>query len=181
MELDSFSLELERALNHLIEDLSRIHTGRANPELVDDVKIEAYGVENPLKNVASISVSDSRSLIIQPWDKGLLESIVSGINNSGLGFSPSIEGEIVRVKIPDLTEERRLQFVKVMKEKVELSRINVRNIRHDVMKEIDQNVSNGMPKDEGDRLKAEVEKKVKETNEKIEKMKDDKEKDLMTI
>lgn len=181
MDINTFKQEIDKCVLHLTDDLSKIHTGRANPELIEGVKVEAYGVENPLKNIASISVSDSRSLIIQPWDKTLKESIVKGLNASNLGFTSSMEGDMVRVTIPELTQERRQQFVKVMGEKVENGRISVRNVRHDVMKQIDAEVSNGLPKDEGDRLKDEVEKYVKSTNDKIEEIRKNKEQELMTI
>lgn len=181
MEISVFNNNIEKCITFLAEELSKIHTGRASPELVEGVKVEAYGIENPIKNIASISVSDTRSLLISPWDKGLKDAIVKGINASNLGFLPSVEGDSVRVKIPELTEERRLQFVKVMKEKVEQARISVRNVRQEAMKEIEKEVSEGMPEDEGDREKAEVEKKVKEMNQKIEEMKETKEKELMTV
>ena len=181
MDINLFSTNISKCVTHLTEDLSHIHTGRANTELIDGVEVEAYGIKNPIKNVASISVADSRSLVIAPWDQTLKEAIVKGVAESSLGFFASIEGDVVRIKIPELTGERRDQFVKVMKEKVEQARISVRNVRHEYMKEIEGEVSEGLPKDEGERLKNEIEKKVKETNEEIEKMKEQKEKELMTI
>ncbi|MCK9368963.1 ribosome recycling factor [Candidatus Dojkabacteria bacterium] len=181
MDVNQFSTNIGKCVTHLAEDLSHIHTGRANTELIDGVVVEAYGTNNPIKNVASISVADSRSLVVAPWDQTLKEAIVKGIDSSNLGFFASIEGAVVRIKIPELTGERRDQFVKVMKEKVEQARISVRNVRHEAMKEIDGEVSEGLPKDEGERLRVEVEKKTKETNEQIEKMKEQKEKELMTI
>lgn len=181
MDLVSFKQNVDKCVEFLIEELSNIHTGRANPALVEGVKVEAYGMENPLKNVASITVADSKSLLIQPWDKTLKELIAKAITASNLGFLPSVEGDAVRVKIPDLTQERREQYVKVMKDKVEQSRISVRNVRQESMKEIDESVKNGLPEDEGKRLKEEVEKYVKSTNEKIEEIKKNKEKDLLTV
>lgn len=181
MDVNIFKQDVDKCVTHITDELSHIHTGRANPELVEGVKVEAYGMENPLKNVASVSVSDSRSLLIQPWDKTIKEAIVKGITASNLGFTSSVEGDVVRVNIPELTQERRLQFIKVMKEKVENGRISVRNVRHEAMKAIDLKISNGLPKDEGDRLKEDVEKYVKTTNEKIEEIRKTKETDLMTI
>jgi len=181
MDLDRFQGSLQKCLDHLHEDLASIHTGRAAPELVESVLVKAYEVTSPLKSVANISISDAKSLVIQPWDKSILENILKAITDSNLGFLPSIEGEIVRVKIPDLTEERRKEFVKVMKERVEEARISVRNVRQEFMKEIDSNVSSGLSEDEGKRMKNEVEKRVKEMNEEIENTRDKKEKELMTI
>ncbi len=181
MDLEGFKNNLQKCVDFLVDDLSKIHTGRANPDLVESVKVEAYGTDNPLKNIASISVADSRSLVIQPWDKSLAEAIVKGIGASNLGFLAMIEGDVVRIKIPELTQERRLEYVKVMKDKVEQARISVRNVRHEVMKSIDTQVEQGLPKDEGDRLKEEVEKSVKSSNEKIEEVKKSKEEELMAV
>lgn len=181
MDLNAFKQNVDSCVSFLVEELANIHTGRANPALVEGIKVEAYGMENPLKNVASISVSDSKSLLVSPWDKGLKDSIVKAVNASNLGFQPSVEGDAVRIKIPDLTQERREQYVKVMKDKVEHSRISVRNVRQEAMKEIDESVKNGLPEDEGKRLKEEVEKYVKSTNEKIEEVRKVKETDLLTV
>lgn len=181
MDLKEFQLNLDRCVEHLLADLVQIHTGRATPELVEDVKVSAYGTMSNLKSVGNISVSDSRSLLIQPWDKSLLETIEKAINSSNLGFQAMREGEYVRVKVPELNEERRKEFVRIMKEKVETSRISVRNVRQDFMKTVDSMVSSGVSEDEGKRVKEEAEKMVKKTNEKIEEVKEKKETELMTI
>lgn len=181
MDLNIFKQNIDKCVTFLVDDLAHIHTGRANPELVDSVRVEAYGMQNPIKNVASITIADSRSLVIQPWDKALKEAIVKAINASNLGFVPSEEGDLVRIKIPELTQERREQYVKVMKEKVEHARVSVRNVRQESMKEIDENVKDGLPEDEGKRIKEEVEKYVKTTNEKIEELRKVKESELLTV
>lgn len=181
MDLNPFRVNVDKCITFLVEELGNIHTGRANTGLVEGIKVEAYGMENPLKNIASISVSDAHSLVVSPWDKSLKENIIKSFNASNLGFLASIEGDIIRVKIPELTQERREQYVKVMKEKVEHARISVRNVRQEEMKEIDEKVKNGLPEDDGKRAKDEVEKYIKSANEKIEQMKKDKEVDLMTV
>ncbi len=181
MDLNSFRTNLEKCITHLNEDLAGIHSGRSSTELVEGFKVEAYGTQMELKGVANISVSDARSILITPWDKTLSESIAKSISGSNLGFLASVEADSVRVKIPDLTEERRKEFVKVMKEKVEGARIAVRNVRQEIMKEIDVAVEGGLSEDEGKRFRDDVEKAVKESNEKIEQMRESKEKDLMTI
>ncbi len=181
MDLAKFQSSVDKCLEHVVEDLSQIHTGRATPELVEGITVEAYGTQSPIKSLANINAADSRSLVIQPWDKSLLDSISKAISSSSLGFQASTEGEIVRVRIPDLTAERRQEFVKVMKEKIEDGRISVRNVRQIAMKEIDEAVVGGVSKDIADRNRAEVEKIVKSANEKIEEMRQTKEKELMTI
>lgn len=181
MDTDQIKNDLQKCVDHLVEDLSQIRTGRATPELVEEILVDAYGIKAPIKNYATISATDAKSLVIQPWDKTLIESISKGITNSNLGFQPTIEGSLVRVRIPDLTEERRKEYVKVMKERVEDSRIAVRQVRQKYMKEIEDAVEGGQSEDEGDRIKEVIEKYVKEMNAKIEEIKEEKEKDLMTI
>lgn len=176
-----FDLELNECLTFLEEELSQIRTGRANPELLNSVRVEAYGTLNPLKNVANISVSDAKSLIVQPWDKGLVAAVLKALSASEIGVLPSQEGDSIRVKLPDLTEERRREFVKLMKERVEHARVSVRNVRQKYMKEVDAEVENGLPEDTGKRVKEEMEKKVKEMNEKIEGVREVKEAELMTV
>ena len=164
------------------EELAQIRTGRATAELIEPIKVEAYGTISPLKNLGNISVSDTRSLFVQVWDKGVVESVAKGIDAANLGLSTSIEGDGVRVHVPELTEERRKDLVKVMKERVETARISVRNVRRDYIKMIDEMVKEGeLPEDDGKRFKDDIEKRVKKTNEVIEDMKDTKEGDLMSI
>lgn len=181
MDIKDFQANIDKCIEALKEDLSRIHTGRATPELVEGLSIEAYGTQSPLKNMANINAADARSIVVQPWDKSILEAIVKAVQASNLGFLASVEGEIVRVKIPDLTEERRMEFVKVMKERIEEGRIAVRKVRQEMRENIEETESAGMSKDEADRMRDEIEKIVKVANEKIEEMKDAKEADLMKV
>lgn len=181
MDLKEFQTGLDGCVDHLMADLSQIHTGRPTPELIEDVKVNAYGGQSPMKSVGNISVSDSRSLIVQPWDKSLAEAIEKAVNASNLGFTAARENDYVRVTIPVLNEERRREFVKLMKEKVEMARVSVRNVRQDFMKSVDARVASGVSEDEGKRVKEEAEKMVKATNEKIETIKEKKEGELMTI
>ncbi|HVX93244.1 MAG TPA: ribosome recycling factor [Candidatus Dojkabacteria bacterium] len=180
-DFNQFQSNLDKCIEHLNLDLSQLHTGRATVELIEDIKVNAYGTTMAMKAVGTIAVADAKSLTVQPWDQTLLESISKGISASNLGFLPSIEGEIVRVKVPEMTEERRLEYVKVMKDKVEQARVSVRNVRQDGMKEIDQMLKEGTSEDEAKRSREEIEKRVKTANEKIEEIREKKEKDLMTI
>jgi len=162
MDLTEFEIELMDCIEHLKEDLSQIRTGRATPEILFGLRVDAYDTMNPIKNVASINVSDAKSLLVQPWDKSIIQNVYKAILSSDLGISPSVEGDYIRVHIPDLTEERRKDFVKVMKD-------------------VDEAVKNGMPEDDGKRLREEIEKKVKTANEDIEALRKEKENDLMSI
>lgn len=173
--------EIQRVLDSLVDDFSRIRTGRASPELVENVKVDAYGSDMVLKSIATISVSDVKSLLVQPWDKSLVEAVTKAIDSSNLGLSASVEGDAVRVSVPDLNEERRQEYVKVMKERAELARVGVRNVRQKAMKEIDSLQEGGLSEDEAKRKKEEVEKEVKDANEKIAELREKKEEELMTV
>ncbi|GAB4158705.1 MAG: ribosome recycling factor [Candidatus Dojkabacteria bacterium] len=181
MEINKAKAEFDQTVAHLKNDLMQIQTGRATTELLEEIRVEAYGTSSPLQNLANISVTDAKTLVVQAWDKTILETIGKAITAANLGFSVSTEGELVRVRIPDLTEERRRDYVKVMKERVESSRQQVRGVRQKFMQEIEKEQESGGSEDLAKRLKEEVEKLVKTANEQIEELKDKKEKELMTI
>lgn len=181
MDIDSFKSDIKKCIDNLTDDLSQIRTGRATPELVQDLPIKAYGTEAPLKNYATINASDTRSLLVIPWDKSIMDSISSSISGANLGFSAVSEGDHVRVTIPELTEERRKDYVKVMKERVEDARIAVRQVRQKFMKDIDETLGSGFSEDDAERLRIEVEKIVKDSNAQIEELKEAKETELMTF
>lgn len=181
MDIDIFKTDLDKCVDNLTEDLAQIRTGRATPELIQDVLINAYQTEAPLKNYATINVADNRSLIVIPWDKSIMDNISKGISSANLGFNPVSEGDLVRVSIPDLTQERRVEYVKVMKERVEDARIAVRQVRQKFMQDIDEQQKQGFSEDQADMLREEGEKLVKESNVKIEEIKDKKEEELMSI
>lgn len=177
MDLSVFKKEIEKIIESMSEDFAKIRTGRATPELVENVKADVYGAEMPLKSIATIGVSDAKSLLVQPWDKGSVESVAKSLISANLGLSTSVEGDSIRVTLPDLNEERRKEYVKVMKDRAELARVAVRNARQKAIKDIPENIS----EDEIDRAKDDIEKEVKQANEKIADLKDRKEEDLMKI
>jgi len=120
-----------KAIDALRRELSTIRTGRANPALVEDLRVDYYGTPTPLKQLASVGVPEARLLTIQPWDKGSLADIEKAILKSDLGLNPSNDGSIIRLAIPQLTEERRKEMVRLVHKKVEEGRVAVRNIRRD--------------------------------------------------
>ena len=181
MDTDKFKIDLEKCIEALREDLSQIRTGRATPELVEDIMLDAYGTQAPIKSYANITASDAKSLVISPWDKSLVDNVGKAISDANMGFSAIIEGDHVRVMLPDLTEERRKEYVKIMKDRTEDARVAVRNVRQKYMKDIDELEEGGMSEDAADRVRDILEKMVKEYNEKIEEIREKKEKDLMTI
>ena len=173
--------DLDKCVSHLKEELAQIRTGRATPELVEPIKVEAYGTMNPLKNLGNISASDAKSLVVQLWDPSIKEDVVKAIRDAELGLSPVLEGDSVRIGLPDLTEERRKDLVKIMKDRVETARIAVRNVRRDYIKLIDGLEADGLREDDAKRQKEDVEKEVKTVNEEIEKLREAKENDIMTV
>ena len=182
MDFDLVEKEFDKVVTHLKEELAQIRTGRATPELVESIKVEAYETTSPLKNLGNISASDAKSLTVQVWDKSIIDNIVNGIRAANLGLNTSIEGDVIRITVPDLSEERRKDLVKVMKDRVETARISVRNVRREHIKEIDEMVKEGLlPEDDGTRFKEQIEKMVKDKNEEIESIKDAKEADLMKV
>jgi ribosome recycling factor len=121
--------EMKKAIIDLEHEFGTIRTGRASPTLLDAVLVEAYGAKSPVKQIASISIPDARTIVIQPWDKGTLPSIEKALLAANLGFTPTNDGKVIRISLPALTEERRREFVKLAKNMAENSRITIRNIR----------------------------------------------------
>jgi ribosome recycling factor len=120
-----------KAIDALRRDLATVRTGRASPGLVDHLRVDYYGTPTPLKQLASIAVPEARMITIQPWDKGSLALIEKAIQKSDLGLNPSNDGQLIRLVIPQLTEERRRDMVKVVHKKVEDGRVAIRNVRRD--------------------------------------------------
>lgn len=165
-------------------DLATVKTGRAKPDLVEQVMVEAYEGQPRMKllELASISAPDPQQLVIKPWDQSVLSKIEKGIMASGLGLSPVVDGDIVRISIPALTEERRLDLVKLVKQKLESGKTLLRQARHEIKEEIDRR--KGTPNVSEDDVKGAVEeldKMTEEYNGKIDGLGEAKEKELMTV
>jgi ribosome recycling factor len=149
----------KKAVDALKHDISSVRTGRAAPSLVENLQVEAYGVDTPLIQLAAISAPEPRQIVIQPWDKGLIKSIEKAITASDLGMAPSNDGNLIRLNIPTLTEERRKDLVKVLHKKVEDGRVEIRTLRrhaHDEMKTKEK--SSGVTTDEVKRAETALQK-----------------------
>lgn len=127
--------KMKKTVELLAGEFARIRTSRANPALLEGIKVDYYGVPTPLKQIASIGVPDPRSLVIQPWDKSALSGIEKAIQKSDLGLNPSVEANLIRISIPALTEERRKDLVKLVSRLTEESRVSVRNIRREAIEQ----------------------------------------------
>lgn len=172
----------DRTVDHLKNDISSLRTGRATPALVEDIIIEAYGSRQPLKTLASISVADAKTLNIDPWDKSLMQAVEVGIRNSQLGINPVNDGKLIRLPLPALTQERRAELIKLLHQKLEGSKIAIRKIREDLRTEIEMNEEEkNINEDEKFKFFEELEKVVKEYNEKLKTIGEDKEKEINTI
>lgn len=174
--------EFQDAIDFLKLDLSSLRTGRATPALVENVMVEAYGTRTALVGLASISAPDSRTLVIEPWDKSILKDIEKGIQEAKIGLNPVVQGKLVRISLPSLTEESRKELIKVMGEKLEQARIAVRGVRDTVKTEILQaEKEKEISEDDRYRSLEALDKAVAGWNEKIKKIGEDKEKEIMTI
>lgn len=179
--LDNLKLEFEKTLSFLKAEFAKVKTSRANPSMIEDIEIESYNQKFQLKQLASISAPQPRVLIIQPWDKTILQDIERGIRNKS-GFSPIVDGDIIRINIPALNEEQRKEYVKIISEKSEEARISIRLHREGVWKEIQELEKGGeIREDDKFRAKDELQKMIDNFNEKIEEMKKIKETDIMTV
>ena len=170
------------ALEHLKHEIATLRTGRATPVLVEDIAIEAYGGHQPLKALASILVSDPKTITVEPWDKSLMGAVEAGIRKGDLGFNPVNDGRVIRIPLPTLTAERRAELIKVLHQKLEVARIAIRQLREEVKSQIDSaEKAKEIGEDEKFRQYEELEKLVKETNERLKIIGEDKEKEIQTI
>jgi len=183
MDISDLRIKLSKSIEFLKSELNQIRTGRISPQLISDVSVEAYnGTVMTLKEVGSITVMDLHNLAVTPWDKGVMDAIINGIRNSNLGLGAVKEVDRVRVTVPALTEERRVQFTKEVSEKVEESKNSMRNIRQDAMKDIDKLFSDKLiGEDEKFKQKEEVEKIVREFVGQADTLGEEKKKEIMTI
>ncbi len=168
------------AIRHFESEIASLRTGRATPALLEGIKIEAYGTSNQLKNVASIVAEDAKTLLVEPWDKGLIDAISKAIESSNMGAQPIVSKNSIRISLPPLTEERRKFLLKILKEKIEETRITLRRIRDDIWKDIqDKEKAKSISEDDKFRFKEEMEKKIREGGEKLEGLAKKKEKEIL--
>src|SRR5271157_2504399 len=151
--LTEMSAKMKKALDHTLHEFAAIHTGKATPAMVEGVMVEAYGSQMRLKECAAITTPDARLIQIQPWDVTLVKAVEKAIQVANLGFNPIVDGKVVRVPLPDMSRERRLEFVKTASRLAEEGRVHVRNIRREVMEAVKKGK---FPEDETKRLEKDV-------------------------
>lgn len=168
----------KKAVDHTLHEFSSIHTGKATPQMVETVMVEAYGTMTPLKQCAAISTPDARLIQIQPWDASISKAIAKGIIDSNLGFNPIIDGKTIRIPLPDMSRERRQEFVKNAHRLAEEGRVHVRNVRRDA---IESGKKAKLPEDEMKRLEKEIQAATDKSIAEINSHLAHKEKDLLTV
>jgi len=178
--LDEASKKMDKAIKAFGKELTRVRTGRATPALLDGIKVDYYGTQMPINQVASISTPESRQLIIQPWDVNALSGIEKAILKSGLGLTPSNDGKVIRVAIPPLSEERRKELMKLVNKMAEESRVAIRNIRRDVMERLRKmKKAKEISEDDMYRLQDELQRITDSHIEEVDEVREGKEKEIM--
>jgi len=172
---------MHNAVLHLDKEFQKIRAGKASPQMLDGVKIDYYGVMTPIEQTANIHTPDARQIIVQPWDKSVIGLIEKAIMAANLGFNPKNEGEILRISVPALTEERRRDLVKRAKAESENARVSIRNIRRQANETAKKLKKDGVPEDEVDKLEVDIQKLTDDFIAKVDKILEIKEKDIMTV
>jgi len=172
---------MEKSISHLEVSLLKIRTGKANPAMLDSVMVEYYGSMVPLNQIANVNTPDARTLVIQPWEKNKLQDIERAIINSNLGLNPQNDGDLIRISVPPLTEERRREMVKIAKAEGEDTKISIRNARRDAIEAIKKLQKEGMPEDAAKDAEAKMDSITKDFVTKIDESVAKKEKEIMTV
>lgn len=174
--------KMEQAIEYFENELKTIRTGRANPSLVEKMEIDYYGTKTPLIQVAAITIPDPRTILIQPWDKSVLSEIEKAISTSDLGISPVNDGNVIRVKLPSLTEESRETLVKLVKDQEEKTKVSLRSIRHEVWDLIKKEEKEGkISEDDMYYAKDELDKLVNDFDQEVAKLGKAKEEEIRQI
>lgn len=173
--------KMDMAIMYLEESFAHIRAGKANPRILDGIRVDSYGSMVPLNNVAAISTPDARSITIKPWDKGMFRPIEKAIIDSDLGIMPENNGELIRIGIPPLTEERRKQLSKQCKTESETAKISVRNARRDAIDALKKAIKDGLSEDMEKDAEARLQKVHDKYIKKVDDMLAEKDKEIMTV
>lgn len=171
---------MEKTIEVFKKDLSQVRTGRANPAMVEDIKVEYYGAMTPMNQMGTISTPEPRLIVIKPYDSSTIKSIEKSIQSSGLGLTPSNDGVVIRIPLPELTGERRKELSKVVKQKAEEKKVAIRNIRRDIMDDIKKEMANAS-QDEMKNISDQIQKVTDGYILKITEIADQKEKEIQTV
>lgn len=179
--LDEAKEKMEKALTHLGNELIKLRAGKANPNMLDGIHVDYYGTSTPLSQVASINTPDAKSIIIQPWEKKIIGDIEKAILAANIGITPMNNGEVVRLNLPPLTEERRKQLVKSVHHEGENAKVSIRSSRRETIEEFKKMLKNGLPEDVEKTAAEKTEKLVESYYKKVEEFLLKKEQEIMTV
>ncbi|MDX9854869.1 MAG: ribosome recycling factor [Tenuifilaceae bacterium] len=179
--IEEASDRMQKAVDHLENELRILRAGKANPAMLSGVMVDYYGTLTPLSQVANVGSSDARTITVQPWEKKLIDPIERAIMAANLGFNPQNNGEVIRISVPPLTEERRKDLVKQVKQEGEHARVSIRNARRDANEEIKKLQKNGLAEDMAKDGEANVQKITDTFNKKVDELLDKKEKEILTV
>jgi ribosome recycling factor len=178
----NYSSKMDKSIQSLKKDISTLRTGRANTNMLDMIKVDVYGQLMPIDQIATISVPESRLISIQVWDKANITHIESAIQKSELGINPQVDGQLLRLRIPDLTEERRKDLIKILKSMGEKSKVAIRNIRREANEELKKKLKDKViSEDANSNFEKDIQKLTDQSIESIEKILIDKEKEISQI
>ncbi len=179
--IDETKGEMQKTITHLIDTLSKIRAGKASTQMLAGISIDYYGTKTPLNQTANLSAPDPKTIAIQPWDKSMIEAIEKSIMAANLGFNPQNDGEIIRINIPPLTEERRKQLAKYINTESENNKVSLRNARKNANDSIKEYQDEGASEDDAKRAEKEVQEITNEYTKKIEEITKKKEEDIMKV
>lgn len=180
--IEQFEVKMQKSLDGLIEEYTAIRAGRANPRILDKLKVDYYGTPSGIQSVANVSVPEARVIMIQPWESSLIKEIEKAILTSDLGLTPSNDGKVIRLVFPELTEERRKDLVKDVKKKAEAAKVAIRNIRRDANDAIKKlSKSNEISEDEVKNLEDQVQKVTDKYVTEVDKAMEAKSKEVLTV
>jgi ribosome recycling factor len=172
---------MKNAIMHLEKEFQKIRTGKASPQMLEGIRVDYYGAMTPLEQLSNINTPDPKQIIVQPWDKSVLPLIEKAIMAANLGFNPKNEGEVLRIIVPPLTEERRKDLVKKAKSEAENAKVSVRNIRRISNETAKKLEKQGVPEDDIKKLEQEIQNQTDQYVAKVDKLLVAKEKDIMTV
>ncbi len=180
-KLIEFEEKMKKTLDHLASEFSAIRAGRANPHVLDKLRVDYYGTPTPIQQVGNVSIPEPRMIQIQPWEKNLLKEIEKTIQMSDLGINPTNDGQMIRLVFPELTEERRKDLVKEVKKKGEADKVAIRNIRRDGNDAFKKLSKADVSEDEIKQLEEELQKLTDKYIKKLDEMVEEKSKDILTV
>lgn len=179
--MDHAKAAMEKAINHLEVQLTKIRAGKANPAIFESVMVDYYGSMVPIPQTANVNTQDARTIVIQPWEKSLLTPIEKAIQMANLGLNPQNDGVIIRITIPPLTEERRKELVKAAKGEGEEAKVGIRNARKEAMENVKKLQKNGLPEDEAKDAETKIQQLTDQYVQKTDKHIEQKEKEILTV